>query len=118
MAVTTSNTSGYLARPKNIVTQDTMIFGDKVHRIHKVVVHRFQVDEITDPDLYAAEPLLKWQHSEMGQWIMQRAVDVPEWHRNVDNMAYHINYVIVAKLKDIDYTFWTLKWGNDIDKRV
>jgi len=32
-------------------------------------------------------------------------------------MQYHMQYAVVAKLKDIDYTFWTLKWGNDVDKQ-
>ena len=94
-----------------------MKFGDKVHEIHTVTVHRFNMGDVDDPDLYAAEPLWQWQQSEMGQWVMERAVDTPEWHRRADYMAYHIQYVIVAKLKDIDYTFWQLKWGNDVDKK-
>jgi hypothetical protein len=27
-----------------------------------------------------------------------------------------MQYAIVAKLKDVDYTFWVLKWGNQVDK--
>jgi hypothetical protein len=73
--------------------------------------------DVEDPDLYAAEPLWEWQQSEMGQWVMDRAVDTPEWHRQMDSMQYHMQYAVVAKLKDIDYTFWTLKWGNDVDKQ-
>jgi hypothetical protein len=53
----------------------------------------------------------------MGKWIMERAVDTPEWHRQVDAMQYGYQYAIVAKLKDIDYTFWQLKWGNDVDRK-
>ena len=93
-----------------------MVFGDKVHEIHTVIVHRFRMNDMDDPDLYASQPLYDWQKSEMGEWVMKRAVDTPEWHRQVDFMSYGYEYVIVAKMKDVDYTFWVLKWGNNIDK--
>jgi hypothetical protein len=93
-----------------------MVFGDRVHEIHTVVVHRFRMGDVEDPDLYAAQPLWEWQESEMGKWVTERAVDTPEWHRNTNYQNYYIQYAIVAKLKDVDYTFWTLKWGNDIDR--
>jgi hypothetical protein len=105
---------GHLGNQKNIRTDEFMVFGDKAHRIHKVVVHRFTMGDVDDPDLYAAEPLYKWQNSEMGQWVMERSVDTPEWHRQPDMMQYGYRYAVVAKLKDVDYTWWTLKWGNTV----
>lgn len=93
-----------------------MQFGDKVHEIHTVVVHRFKMGDVDDPDIYAAQPLWEWQQSEMGQWVMERAVDTPEWHRQLDPMQYHMQYAVVAKLKDVDYTFWVLKWQDQVDK--
>ena len=95
-----------------------MVFGDRVHEIHTVVVHRFRMGDVEDPDLYAAQPLWEWQQSEMGVWVMERAVDTPEWHRQMDPIQYHTQYAVVAKLKDIDYTFWTLKWSNDVDNKL
>jgi len=65
-----------------------------------------------DPDLYAAQPLWEWRESEMGQWVMERAVETPEWHRQMDPYQYGYTYAVVAKLKDVDYTFWALKWGS------
>jgi hypothetical protein len=73
--------------------------------------------DVDDPDLYAGEPLWQWQQSEMGKWVMARAVDTPEWHRMADMMNYGYQYAVVAKLKEKDYTYWILKWGNDIDKK-
>jgi hypothetical protein len=94
-----------------------MVFGDKAHRIHKLIVHQFRMGDVEDPDLYAGEPLWKWQESEMGKWVMARAVDTPEWHRQADPLNYGHQYIIVAKLKDIDYTFWQLKWGLTVDNK-
>jgi len=116
MAITTATNRGYMAKPKHAQTHDVMVFGDKSYKIHTVVVHRFQMGDVEDPDLYAAQPLYEWQSSEMGKWVMERAVDTPEWHRQMDQLQYHMKYAVVAKLKDVDYTFWVLKWGNDIDK--
>jgi len=88
-----------------------MVINNKAYKIHKVVVHRFMMGDVDDPDIYAAQPLWEWQQSEMGKWVMERAVDTPEWHRHVDHTTYGYQYAIVAKMKDVDYTFWTLKWG-------
>ena len=96
--------------------QKYMVFGDKVHEIHTVVVHRFRMGDVEDPDLYAAEPLYQWQQSEMGKWVMERAVDTPEWHRHNNQMEWNTQYAVVAKLKDVDYTFWVLKWADDVDR--
>jgi hypothetical protein len=93
-----------------------MVFGDRVHEIHTVVVHRFRMGDVEDPDLYAAQPLWEWQESEMGKWIIDKAVDTPEWRRNPCGHTLTVDYAVIAKLKDVDYTFWQLKWGNNIDR--
>jgi len=99
-------------------TNKVMVFGDKVHEIKTVVVHRFRMGDVEDPDLYAEQSMWEWQNSEMGKWVMKKAVVTPEWHKQIDAMQYHMQYAVVARLKDVDYTFWTLKWGNDIDKKT
>ena len=104
--------NGYLGPAKNIKTNKYMILDDKVHEIHTLTVYQFSMGDVDDPDLYAAQPLMEWQTSEMGQWVMERAVDTPEWHRSLGVYDYGYKYVVVAKLKGADYTFWTLKWGN------
>jgi len=48
----------------------------------------------------------------MGKWVMKHAVETPEWHKHLDQSVYGYRFAIVAKLKDKDYTFWTLKWNS------
>lgn len=117
MAIANQPNSGFLTKPQNIKLNKCMIFDNKAYKIHTVVVHRFRMGDVEDPDLYAAQPLWEWQESEMGKWIMARAVDTPEWHRRADISNYGYQYAVVAKMKDVDYTFWVLKWGDDIDKQ-
>ena len=105
---------GWIDQPKGIKLNDYIVIDDHVYKIHKVVVHRFRLGDVEDPDLYAAEPIINWQNSEMGQWVMEKSVEVPEWHRALAPMTYDYQYAIVAFLKDVDYTFWTLKWGSSV----
>jgi hypothetical protein len=114
LAYKSNSDQGHLDKPKQIRTDKFMVFGDRVHEIHTVVVHKFRMGDVEDPDLYADQPLLDWQHSEIGEWVMERAVDTPEWHRMADVASYGYQYAIVAKLKDTDYTWWTLKWANTV----
>ena len=117
MAKTYVGDYGTLGKPTGIKTHDVMVFGDRAHRIHKVVAHRFRMGDVEDPDLYAAQPLYEWQSSEMGKWIMSKAVDTPEWHRQADVSTYGWQYAVVAKLKEADYTFWVLKWADQVDRQ-
>jgi hypothetical protein len=112
----TAPDNGPIAVPfKPAISNKFIVINNRVHEIHTVVVHRFRMGDVEDPDIYAAEPLYNWQQSEIGQWVMEKAVDTPEWHRHVDHTTYGYQYAIVAKLKDVDYTFWVLKWGS-VDK--
>lgn len=75
-----------------------------------VVVHEFVMGDVEDPDLYAAEPLLAWQNSEAGAWIMKHSVDQPQWHRQVDHMYYGYRYCITARLTEQNEIFFKLKF--------
>ncbi len=89
----------------------------KVIEIKTIVVHKFQIGDSEDPDMYAAQPLWEWQQTDAGKWIMERAVEVPIWNRFIDSNTYGYQYAIAAKLKAPDYTFWALKWGNTVDNK-
>ena len=107
---------GYLGPNKGVKLNDYMIIEDRVHQIHKVIVHRFRMGDVEDPDLYAAQPLYEWQQSEMGRWVMEKSVETPMWHRQTNPNQYHTEYAVQAWLKGADYSFWVLKWGNQVDK--
>lgn len=89
-----------------------MVIDDQVHKIHNIEIHRFEVDESEDPDLYAATPLMEWQTSEQGRWVMERAIEKPIWHRNDNWASFGADYAVTAQLRERDYTFWALKWGS------
>ena len=91
---------------------EVQVINGMSQRVHKIVVHSFTMGDVEDPDLYAAEPLLKWQNSDQGQWVMAHALETPVWHRHQDYHLYGYRYAITAKLMGRDYTYWALKWGS------
>lgn len=66
--------------------------------------------DVEDPDLYAAEPLYKWENSEKGQWVLNNAVEMPIWRRLAGTVSYGYEYQIIAKFTPEKYTFYTLKY--------
>jgi hypothetical protein len=96
--------------PNGDFTTKKYLEGNAVIEIITVTVHEFSIGDAEDPDLYAAEPLIKWENSEEGQWITAHALETPIWQRQIDHTLMGYRYKILAKLKDKDFTFWSLKY--------
>ena len=89
-----------------------------IQEIHKVVVHTFTMGDVEDPDLYAAEPMWKWQESEQGKFVMENAVDQPEWHRQLDHASYGYKYAITAELEAKKLSEFYLRWGKHGSSKI
>lgn len=88
------------------------IVNDRIEEIREVVVHAFSMGDVEDPDLYAAQPLYEWEHSEKGQWIMSNAIETPVWHRIIDHASFGYKYQIRAKLMGPALTEYLLRYGD------
>jgi len=108
----------FIGDAPTVPAQRYTVVGDRIEETKTVVVHEFTMGDVEDPDLYAAEPLWKWQQSEQGAWVMEHAVESPVWHRQADPYNYGHQYAISAKLTAKDLTYFYLKWGNNIDNRT
>lgn len=89
------------------------VIGDRVEECKEVIVHTFNMGDVDDPDLYAAQPLYEWEKSEAGQWVMKNAADTPTWHRMADPTSYGYKYQIRAKLMGPALTEWLLRHGTE-----
>lgn len=87
------------------------VIGDRVEECKEMVVHTFQMGDVDDPDMYAAQPLYEWQQSDFGQWVMKNAADTPTWHRHADPMSYGYRYSITAKFMGPALTEMLLRKG-------
>lgn len=74
------------------------------------VVYKVNIGPVEDPDIFVAEPIIDWQNSESGKFIMERAIEPPSWHRSFAVETYGYVYSIRATLKATDYTYWKLKY--------
>ena len=86
--------------------------------MHTVYIHAFNMGDVEDPDLYAAEPLLNWQRTELGQWIMKYSIDTPMWKRQYCKRHMGYSYYIQADLNEKDYTFFLLRWDKSVLQQI
>ena len=87
-----------------------MDYGNGIRPVRKTFeVHRFRIGDVEDPDVYAAQPLWEWQNSSLGKWVMENAVDTPEWRLNTgwDYMGYTCS--VTAEFEDEKITEWLLR---------
>lgn len=78
----------------------------------KLIVHKFSVGDVDDPELYAAQPIWEWQQTDVGKWVMENAIEDPYWMKHLDQNMYSYQYAIVATLREEDATFFKLKYDN------
>jgi hypothetical protein len=84
-----------------------------VQEIHKVTVHAFSIGDVEDPEIYAAGPIIDWQKSDAGKFIMEHAVETPSYHQQLDYRTYGYRYAIVAELEAKKLSEFYLKWGKN-----
>lgn len=73
-----------------------------------VVVHKFRMGDVEDPDLFAATPLIQFETSELGRWLMQNTNPKPSWHRVPRDYGWE--YQIRAYLTEKQLTYYKLKY--------
>jgi len=88
------------------------LIGDRVEESKRVVVHKFSMGDVDDPDLYAAQPLWEWENSDIGQWVMKNSCETPTWHRMVDPVSFGYRYEIQATFMGAALTEWLLKYDR------
>jgi hypothetical protein len=76
----------------------------------KIVFHRFRMGDVEDPEIYAGEPIYKWQQTEQGRWVMEHANDLT-YHHQVDHKFWGYEFVISGKIHDPKkITEYFLRW--------
>jgi hypothetical protein len=90
---------------------ETKIINGLPVRFRDVCVHEFAVGDVEDPVLYAGEPLLTWQNSTAGTWILENAEERPYWIKDLDPSTYMYRFRVMARLSEFNETFFRLKYG-------
>lgn len=75
---------------------------------YELVVHTFNMGDVEDPDLWAANSLLEFENSEKGRWIIKNSNPVASWHRI--SCDYGWQYQIRAYLTEKQLVIYRLKF--------
>lgn len=79
-------------------------------KIFKIKAFECFIGDVEDPVLYAAEPLIKWEKSDAGQYIMNHSIEEPIWHQHINHAKFGTQIIVTASLYEEDLTFYTLKY--------
>ena len=71
-------------------------------------VHKFNMGDVEDPDLWAAESLWQWEKTPAGNWVMNNSEPTPSWHRVPCDYGWQ--YQIRAYLTPKQLTYYKLKF--------
>ena len=74
----------------------------------KLVVHKIPMGDVEDPELYAASPIIEWQQTEQGKWVMEHSLD-PTFHINMEPITYGYQVVITAHITPKRWTEYVLR---------
>jgi hypothetical protein len=91
------------------------IINGKVVKFSDMVVYQFRLGDVEDPVLYAADPVCQWQQTEAGKFVMENAVEPIWWIQRWNHLWNGFDFVVVARMKESDQTFYTLKYVGTKD---
>ena len=81
-----------------------------------MIVHRFRMGDVEDAQLYAAGPIIMWQQSEAGAWVMEHALQTPMFKTGINSPDGYIGYTVTieADFKPEDEVYFHLRWGDEL----
>ena len=75
------------------------------------MVYKIELGDVEDPEIYAAQPLLDWQASDHGQWVMAHGLD-PTYHMQADYMNYGYVIKVTAYITPKRWTEYCLRFDK------
>ena len=82
-----------------------------------MLVHRFKMGDVEDAQIYAAGPIMDWQRSECGCWVMEHALQVPEWRTKDDLQNWGSVVEVHADFTPEDEVYFRLRRGDEVVRR-
>lgn len=93
---------------------ETRIIDGLPVRFFDMCVHEFVVGDVEDPVLYAGAPLVEWQESAAGAWVMNNAEETPYWVKYLDIGTYQYRFRVMARLSEQNLTFFMIKYNKGV----
>lgn len=67
--------------------------------------------DVEDPELYASMPIVQWQGTEQGAWVMEHGKDI-RYNIAPDPVSFGYKVHICGELEDRDLTYYYMRWGK------
>ena len=82
----------------------------------KYIVHTIEMEEFEDPEIYAAAPILEFEKTDKGRWLMANSYKQLEFTIQPNSRTYGWKVLIWSYLNEQDLTYYSLKWGEVEDE--
>ena len=76
----------------------------------EVLVHKINMGDVEDPDLFIAAPIYEWQQTDAGKYVMEKSDPAPKWVRGNNPHTYGHEYRIYGYFTEEDSLWWRLKF--------
>lgn len=76
-----------------------------------IVFKELYMADVEDPELYAAMPILEWEKTEQGKWVMEHATEQPWFRIMADVNSYGYRIQIYGNLTEQDEIIYRLKYS-------
>jgi hypothetical protein len=74
-----------------------------------MIFYSFTMGDVEDPDIYAAGPILDWQQTEKGRWVMEHGTKLT-YHVSPDPTTLGYKVSITGFLNSEDEVYYNLKY--------
>ena len=75
------------------------------------VFHSFMMGDVDDPELYASVPIVEWQKTDQGRWVMENCED-PQYRFRQEAQSWGHRVELFGPLDEKHAVEFLLKWGN------
>ena len=77
----------------------------------RLLVATMFLGDVEDLELYAAQPIMEWEHTELGEWLHEHSYEQMMFDIVADNVSFGYRINIYAWLRDEALTYYNLKWS-------
>lgn len=90
-------------------TYNKILHDGSIETTHEFTAHTYTVS--LDCKAYEyLDPAFKWKESEVGKWLMENAVEKPQWHTMKNPATHQEHWAVTVKLTDKNYVYYCLKY--------
>ena len=77
--------------------------------MQKITFYKFNLGDVDDIEVYAAQPIYEWMQTEEGKWVQERCVDL-YWQTLADSNSWGHIVILRGSITDQHATEYYLRF--------